>query len=209
MRGGAKPYVIVEALVEVWEGDQRLGRVGEQAGGRFTAVALMAMAADRLLTGARKETTLGVFIGPERREAASPELRDLQCRRHGAEAVGDVQLADDQWRKAARAGASVLWPPGTGLGVGNESRPVGTQCSRNPASDRRSQARSGVRARRYGGEAVDGAYSYQSSYGFASRQIPRRSQGALFPRVVNPRYRIHGTMCNARIQSSKASKAIL
>jgi hypothetical protein len=25
-----------------------------------------------------------------------------------------------------------------------------------------------------------------------------------FPRVVNPRYRIRGTMCNARIQSSKA-----
>jgi hypothetical protein len=27
-------------------------------------------------------------------------------------------------------------------------------------------------------------------------------------RVVNPRYRIRGTMCNARIQSSKARKAI-
>jgi hypothetical protein len=26
--------------------------------------------------------------------------------------------------------------------------------------------------------------------------------------VVNPRYRIRGTMCNARIQSSKARKAI-
>jgi hypothetical protein len=25
-----------------------------------------------------------------------------------------------------------------------------------------------------------------------------------FPRVLNPRYRIRGTMCNARIQSSKA-----
>jgi hypothetical protein len=70
-----------------------------------------------------------------------------------AEAVGDVRLADGQWRKAARVGASVRWPHGTGLGVGNESHPVGTQCSRSPASDRRSQARSGVRARRYGGEA--------------------------------------------------------
>jgi hypothetical protein len=33
-------------------------------------------------------------------------------------------------------------------------------------------------------------------------------KGPFFPRVVKPRYRIHGTMCNARIQSSKASKAI-
>jgi hypothetical protein len=30
-----------------------------------------------------------------------------------------------------------------------------------------------------------------------------------FPRVVNPRYLIRGTMCNARIQSSKARKVIL
>jgi hypothetical protein len=27
--------------------------------------------------------------------------------------------------------------------------------------------------------------------------------------MVNPRYRIRGTMCNTRIQSSKARKAIL
>jgi hypothetical protein len=33
-------------------------------------------------------------------------------------------------------------------------------------------------------------------------------KGPFFPRVVNPRYRIRGTMCNARIQSSKARKAI-
>jgi hypothetical protein len=33
-------------------------------------------------------------------------------------------------------------------------------------------------------------------------------KGPFFPRVVNPRYRIRGTMCNARIQSSKATKAI-
>jgi hypothetical protein len=33
-------------------------------------------------------------------------------------------------------------------------------------------------------------------------------KGPFFPRVVNPRYRIYGTMCNARIQSSKARKAI-
>jgi hypothetical protein len=32
--------------------------------------------------------------------------------------------------------------------------------------------------------------------------------GPFFPRVVNPRYQIRGTMCNARIQSSKARKAI-
>jgi hypothetical protein len=34
-------------------------------------------------------------------------------------------------------------------------------------------------------------------------------KGSFFPRVVNPRYRISGTMCNARNQSSKARKAIL
>jgi hypothetical protein len=34
-------------------------------------------------------------------------------------------------------------------------------------------------------------------------------KGPFFPRVVNPRYRIRGTMCNARIQSSKARKSIL
>jgi hypothetical protein len=33
-------------------------------------------------------------------------------------------------------------------------------------------------------------------------------KGPFFPRVVNPRYRIRGTMCNTRIQSSKARKAI-
>jgi hypothetical protein len=31
-------------------------------------------------------------------------------------------------------------------------------------------------------------------------------KGPFFPRVVNPRYRIRGTMCNARVQSSKARK---
>jgi hypothetical protein len=34
-------------------------------------------------------------------------------------------------------------------------------------------------------------------------------KGPFFPRVVNPRYRIRVTMCNARVQSSKARKAIL
>jgi hypothetical protein len=33
-------------------------------------------------------------------------------------------------------------------------------------------------------------------------------KGPFFPRVVNPRYRIRGIMCNTRIQSSKARKAI-
>jgi hypothetical protein len=33
-------------------------------------------------------------------------------------------------------------------------------------------------------------------------------KGPFFPRVVNPRYRICGTMCNASIQSSKVRKAI-
>jgi hypothetical protein len=40
-------------------------------------------------------------------------------------------------------------------------------------------------------ETVDGVYSYKSSYGFASGQIPRRSQGTLLsssgePKVSNP-----------------------
>jgi hypothetical protein len=34
-------------------------------------------------------------------------------------------------------------------------------------------------------------------------------KGPFFPRVVNPRYRIRGTMCNARIQSSKAREILL
>jgi hypothetical protein len=34
-------------------------------------------------------------------------------------------------------------------------------------------------------------------------------KGPFFPRVVNARYRICGTMCNARIQSSKARKILL
>jgi hypothetical protein len=34
-------------------------------------------------------------------------------------------------------------------------------------------------------------------------------KGLFFPRVVNPRYRITGTMCNTKIQSSKARKAVL
>jgi hypothetical protein len=38
---------------------------------------------------------------------------------------------------------------------------------------------------------------------------PVVGKGPFFPRVVNPRYRIRGTMCNARIQTSKARKAIL
>jgi hypothetical protein len=37
---------------------------------------------------------------------------------------------------------------------------------------------------------------------------PVTIKGPFFPRVVNPRYQIRGTMCNARIQSSKARKAI-
>jgi hypothetical protein len=39
--------------------------------------------------------------------------------------------------------------------------------------------------------------------------VDYRIKGPFFPQVVNPRYRIRGTMCNARIQSSKARKAIL
>jgi hypothetical protein len=34
-------------------------------------------------------------------------------------------------------------------------------------------------------------------------------KGPFFPRVVNPRYPFRGTMCNARIQSSKARKILL
>jgi hypothetical protein len=44
---------------------------------------------------------------------------------------------------------------------------------------------------------VEGVYAYQVSFGLASGQILRRSQGTLLPLSVNPRYRIYGTMCNA------------
>jgi hypothetical protein len=40
---------------------------------------------------------------------------------------------------------------------------------------------------------VDSVYAYQTSFGLASRQILRRSQGTLLPSSVNPRYRIRGT----------------
>jgi hypothetical protein len=36
-------------------------------------------------------------------------------------------------------------------------------------------------------EVVDGLYSYQTSYGFASGQIPRRSQGTLLPSSGEPK----------------------
>jgi hypothetical protein len=48
------------------------------------------------------------------------------------------------------------------------------------------------------GDGVDGWLSYQSSFGLASGQVLCVSQGTLLPSSVNPRYRIYGTMCNAR-----------
>jgi hypothetical protein len=41
-----------------------------------------------------------------------------------------------------------------------------------------------------------------------ANKSPVVAKGPFFPRVVNPRYRIRETMCNARIQSSKARIAI-
>jgi hypothetical protein len=38
-----------------------------------------------------------------------------------------------------------------------------------------------------GGVCVDGVYSYQNSYGFASRQIPRHSQWTLLPSSGEPK----------------------
>jgi hypothetical protein len=40
---------------------------------------------------------------------------------------------------------------------------------------------------------VEGVYSYQTSIGLASEQVPCLSQGTLLPSSVNPRYRIRGT----------------
>jgi hypothetical protein len=37
------------------------------------------------------------------------------------------------------------------------------------------------------GVVIDGVYSYQTSYGFASGQIPRRSQGTLLPSSGEPK----------------------
>jgi hypothetical protein len=47
-------------------------------------------------------------------------------------------------------------------------------------------------------QIVDGVYVYQTSFGLASGQVLHRSQGTLLPLSVNTRYRISGTMCNAR-----------
>jgi hypothetical protein len=58
--------------------------------------------------------------------------------------------------------------------------------------------------------AVDGVYSYQTSYGFASGQIPRRSQGTLLPLSVRTQGIEYVEQCATQgIQSSKARKAIL
>jgi hypothetical protein len=45
---------------------------------------------------------------------------------------------------------------------------------------------------------IDGLYVYQISFGLASGQVLRCSQGTLLPLSVNPRYRICGRLCNAR-----------
>jgi hypothetical protein len=52
----------------------------------------MATVADSVFSGARKEETQGVFIGQERRKAASPERRGLQEPHHGPQGG---------WRRAA------------------------------------------------------------------------------------------------------------
>jgi hypothetical protein len=50
------------------------------------------------------------------------------------------------------------------------------------------QRRSVCEGRRTGGLFIgDGVYSYQTSYGFASGQIPRRSQGTLLPSSGEPK----------------------
>jgi hypothetical protein len=41
-------------------------------------------------------------------------------------------------------------------------------------------------------ESVEGVYLYQTSFGLASRQVLRCSQGTLLPSSVNPRYQIRG-----------------
>jgi hypothetical protein len=47
-------------------------------------------------------------------------------------------------------------------------------------------------------DSIDGVDAYQVSFGLASVQVHRRSQGTLLPLNVNPKCRIRGTMCNAR-----------
>jgi hypothetical protein len=59
-----------------------------------------------------------------------------------------------------------------------------------------------------GRSTVDGIYSYETSSGLASGQIFRRSQETLLPSSVNPRYRICGTMCDARINLIKSRTLI-
>jgi hypothetical protein len=62
-------------------------------------------------------------------------------------------------------------------------------------------------ARKRGLLTVD--YHIKVHMDFQADKSPVVVKGPFFPRVVNPRYRIRGTMCNARIQSNKARNAIL
>jgi formylglycine-generating enzyme required for sulfatase activity len=105
-----------------------------------------------------REGVEGGFISLGARRGGCSQRRGLQWQRHGVEAVGDVRPADGQWRKAARAGASVLWPRGTGLSFhACVMGPRGTMAAAR-ASDRWSLRRLGVRARTgYGATDMAGA----------------------------------------------------
>jgi hypothetical protein len=78
--------------VEVWEGNQRLGRAGEQAEGQAHHGGVNGDGGGRCVLGRAQGRDPGGFIGQERRKEASPERRGLQEPRHGHQG---------SWRRAA------------------------------------------------------------------------------------------------------------
>jgi hypothetical protein len=56
---------------------------------------------------------------------------------------------------------------------------------------------------------VDGVYSYQTSYGFASGQITRHSQGTLLPSSGEPKVSNPWNNVQRKDSSSKAKKLLL
>jgi hypothetical protein len=75
----------------------------------------------------------------------------------GAEVVATCVGTPTNGGARVRAPACARQPRGTGLGVGSASPPLGAQCPRRLASDRRSLACIGVCACVCGGEGQRGA----------------------------------------------------
>jgi hypothetical protein len=85
------------------------------------------------------------------------------------------QGAEGEGRLLASRRVSFLAPGAAG---------VAPECAKGPGGRR---ARGNLGPRELSSPAVDGRLSYQSSYGFASKQIPCRSQGTLLPSSGEPK----------------------